>query len=327
MTLNFGILGAAKIAPQGLIEPARETPGVAVRSIGARDVARARHFAEVHQVPVVHRDYGSVISDPEIQAVYIPLPISEHATWTQKALDAGKHVLCEKSFAMNASEARSMRAAAARSGLVLMDAFHYRYHPLFAAAVEVIKSGEIGEVQSLEAEFRVKGPVPEDDIRMNYALGGGVLMDIGCYPVSWARHLLQEEPKVTSARAVVGPDQVDLEMRASLLFPSGAEAEIIGGMQSSDRFKALINIEGSAGTLTIANPLVPQFGHEMRVAAGGEERIETFTQKASYTFQLEAFCRAVTHGDPIWTDPDDAVSQMKVIDACYQKAGLKVRGR
>jgi len=326
MSLNFGILGAAKIAPQALIEPARETQGVTVRSVGARDVERARRFAEAHQIPVVHSDYASVISDPEIQAVYIPLPISEHAKWAQRALDAGKHVLCEKSFAMNALEARWMRDAAARSRLVLMDAFHYRYHPLFDAAVNVIKSGEIGKVQRLEAEFRVKGPVPKDDIRMTYAMGGGVLMDIGCYPVSWARHLLQEEPRVTRARAVVGPDQVDVEMRASLLFPSGAKAEIIGGMQSTDRFKALIHVEGSDGMLTIVNPLVPQFGHEMRVMAGGEERVETFTQKTSYTFQLEAFCRAVSQGDRIWTDPDDAVSQMMVIDACYLQAGLKVRG-
>lgn len=326
MNLNFGILGAAKIAPQGLIEPARELKGVTVWSVGARDKKRAQQFAETHEVPVVHPDYEAVIHDSDIQAVYIPLPISEHAEWAQRALDAGKHVLCEKSFALNAQEARGMRDAASRSGLVLMDAFHYRYHPLFAAAVAVIRSGEIGKVLRLKAEFRVKGPVPENDIRMIYALGGGVMMDIGCYPVSWARHLLGEEPEVVAARAVTGPDQVDLEMRAQLLFPSGAKAEVIGGMQASDRFKAAIDVEGSNGSLSILNPLVPQFGHEMCVIAEGEKRVEKFTKRPSYSFQLEAFCRAVTEGEPIWTDADDAVSQMMVIDACYRQAGLSVRG-
>ena len=218
MTFKFGVLGAAKITPMALLEPVSAEPLSRVHCIAARDPIRAAAFAKTHQIGQVHPDYQAVLDDPVVDAVYIALPISEHAQWTNKALSAGKHVLCEKSLASNAAEALGIQHQAKHSNRVLMEAFHYRYHPLFDAAIEVIHSGEIGTVEHLEAIFHVKGPIPTDDIRRNYALGGGVLMDIGCYPVSWVRHLMQSEPQVMHANAVTDPEEVDIEMTATFSF-------------------------------------------------------------------------------------------------------------
>ncbi len=326
MTFNFGVLGAAKITPMALLAPVSAEPVVSVRCVAARDATRAAAFAKQHNIPVVHRDYQAVLDDPLVDAVYVPLPISEHAHWTLKALAAGKHVLCEKSLASNTAEAVKMRDQASACGLVLMEAFHYRYHPLFDAAVEVIQTGEIGVVEHLDAIFQVKGPIPDDDIRRNYGLGGGVLMDIGCYPVSWVRQLMQAEPVVVSATAMTDPDQVDVEMKAWLSFELGATATISGSMQADVDFKAVVEVVGSKGQMIVRNPLVPQLGHELIVTGIRGSRRLTFDQRASYAYQLDAFLGAVQRGQSLWTDAKDAVKQLTVIDACYEKAGLRLRG-
>lgn len=326
MTFNFGVLGAAKITPMALLEPVSVEPLVCVRCVAARDPARAEAFAKSHNIAIVHRDYQAVLDDPLVDAVYVPLPISEHAQWALKALAAGKHVLCEKSLASNAAEAIELRDQASACGLVLMEAFHYRYHPLFEAAVEVIQTGEIGVVEHLDAIFQVKGPVPSNDIRRTYALGGGVLMDIGCYPVSWVRHLMQAEPVVVSATAVADPEEVDVEMTATLSFSNGATAMIQGSMQAGADFKAVIEVVGSKGQMTVRNPLVPQLGHELIVTGIHGSRRVTFDQRASYAYQLDAFLGAVQRGHSLCTDAKDAVKQLTVIDACYKKAGLRLRG-
>ncbi|MBT3460566.1 MAG: Gfo/Idh/MocA family oxidoreductase [Gammaproteobacteria bacterium] len=326
MTFNFGVLGAAKITPLALLEPVSGEPFVSVRCVAARDPTRAAAFAETHAIPIVHRDYQAVLDDPLVDAVYVPLPISEHAQWTVKALAAGKHVLCEKSLASNTAEVTKMRDQATACGLVLMEAFHYRYHPLFQAAVEVMQAGEIGVVEHLDAVFQVKGPIPSNDIRRNYGLGGGVLMDIGCYPISWIRHLMQAEPVVVSATAITDPDQVDVEMRASLSFELGATAMITGSMKADVDFKAVVEVFGSEGQMTLRNPLAPQLGHELIVTGVQGSRRVTFDKRSSYAYQLDAFLGAVQRGHSLWTDANDAVKQLTVIDACYKKAGLRLRG-
>lgn len=181
--LKFGTLGAARITPPALIAPCKDEPGASVQIVAARSRARAEEFAATHDIPNVVDSYQGVVDHPDINAVYIPLPITAHKEWTLKALAAGKHVLCEKSFAANTSEAREMAEAAAGSGLTLMDAFHYRYHPLFRRAKEIYNSGVLGKILQIEAVFDV-AITDTSDIRMMYETGGGVTMDIGCYPLS-----------------------------------------------------------------------------------------------------------------------------------------------
>jgi predicted dehydrogenase len=324
--IRFGILGAAKIAPMALIEPAASNPSVEVVCIAARDEGRAREFAEKHQIPKVLATYQDVIDDPEIDAVYIPLPIAAHADWSIKALKAGKHVLCEKSLASNHRQAQRMHDQALKNDRLLMDAFHYRYHPFFEAAVEVMESGVLGELQHVFANFQIQGPVPSDDIRRIYAQGGGVLMDIGCYPVSWVRHLTGLEPTVSAASAVIDADDIDIEMTARLTLGGGVEADIRGSMAAEQSFKAEVIVTGSLGKMILKNPLVPQLGHALILDLESGPETKTFTQRSTYAFQLDAFVAAVAEGGCVATDSEDGVKQMAVIDACYQQAGLPVRG-
>jgi len=261
--LKIGTLGAADITPRALIYPAADEPGVGVYAIAARDRDRAASFATHHRIAHVLDDYEAVVSHPRVDAVYNPLHIPAHHPWTLRALAQGKHVLCEKSLACNAQEAQSMAEAADAAQRVLMDAFHYRYHPLFLRAREIYLSGELGDIESIDAAFHVQGMDPHG-IRMNYALGGGVTMDIGCYPISWVRHISGEEPTVDSAVAEQGPPHVDVMLEAQMSLPGGVRVRTSGDMRESARFQAYIRVQGSAGKMLVQNPLVPQIGHRLR---------------------------------------------------------------
>ena len=182
--LRIGVLGTARITTAALLEPAASVPEVTVAAVGARSQARALAYAERHGIPVAHGSYHELVEDPDIDAVYNPLPNSLHGPWTLKAIAAGKHVLCEKPFASNADEAARVTDAAEGSGLVVMEAMHYRYHPLIRRLAELV--GELGPVRHIQGwtSFAVADP---GDIRYDYALGGGALMDGGCYVIDCLR--------------------------------------------------------------------------------------------------------------------------------------------
>src|SRR5258707_284555 len=194
-TLRIGMLGAARIGKSGLIDPAHSVSEVRIVGVAARDPKRAHEYATRHKLPLVFDTYDELLADPEIDAVYNPLPNSLHAEWTIRALKAGKHVLCEKPFASNAEEAERMAQAAKDTGKVLSEAFHFRYHPLMARIKEILAAGEIGTVRHLEAYMCF--PLPEfGNIRYLFDLAGGSLMDAGSYPVSLLRFLADAEPEV-----------------------------------------------------------------------------------------------------------------------------------
>ena len=341
--IRFGTLGAAKITPAALLQPAIRNADVEVVAIAARNRERAALMAKNGGVVVgligarqgavagvrdVVDDYQAVIDHPDVNAVYNPLPISHHREWTLKALAAGKPVLCEKSFALNEREAMEMAEAAERAGLLLVEAFHYRYHPVFLRAIEIRQSGALGEIERIEGTFHVavKGGIPATDIRMNYATGGGATMDMGCYPLSWLRHFMGEEPTVVSAEAVEGPPDVDLRLAAELAFPSGATGRASGSMEKGEQHRWDLVVRGTKGTLTVQNPLVPHYGHEIKLETNGEVKTETLTKRTTYDFQLDAFVRALETGERLPTDAADAVKQMRLVDSVYRAAGMKVRG-
>ncbi len=323
--IRFGTLGVAKITKRALIHPTDSAPQVVIYAIAARQKTRAESFAAHEGIRDVLDDYQAVIDHPDVNAIYNPLVISLHKLWTIKALEAGKHVLCEKSFAMNAGEAEEMAAVAKTHNLVLMDAFHYRYHPVFERAIEIVRSGTIGKLEHVEGYFHIPVNDP-DNIRMDYSLGGGVTMDIGCYPISWLRHLTGEEPRVTEAEAIVGPPNVDITLTASYEFPSGVTGTSSGDMAVDTKFRAELIARGSEGTLTVTNPLVPQMGHDIQVETATETTHEQLDRRPTYDYQLDAFIDAVLNQAPMPTDAQDAVNQMRVIDAVYDAAGLPRRG-
>lgn len=322
--VRFGILGAARIAPRALVYPCMDEPRARVRAVAARAPERAAEFARQHGIPLVLDSYDALIEHPELDAVYIPLPISAHCEWTLRALAAGKHVLCEKSFARNAEQAARMAAAARASGCIAIEAFHYRYHPLFHRAREIVASGRLGRIETIEAVFQA--PVTDPgDIRLNHALGGGVTTDIGCYPISWVRHISAREPEVLEASAETGPPEVDIALSATLALADGVHARVVGDMRPDCRFSAWLTVTGSDGRLHLDNPILPQMGHRLELSARGESSVEVFDRRATYAYQLDAFLDAVEHGALLLTDADDAVRQMRVVDACYRAAGLSVR--
>jgi predicted dehydrogenase len=328
MVLRIGTLGAAGITPAALIDPAARLDDVEVRCVAARDRDRAREFAETHGIPTVHDGYADVIADPEIDAIYNPLPASGHKEWTIRALEAGKHVLCEKPFAMNEAEAREMADAARRSGRVCIEAFHSYYHPVGRRMREIVQSGQLGAIRSASASFSA-GPEAEggrSPVYDRFELGGGATMHLGCYPLHFLRHIFQAEPEVLSASAETEREQVDVTMEADLRFPGGVPAHISTGIIPGTWYTAWVHVVGDEGALLVDNPVIPQAGNRIEIATAAGTTVETFERTPSYALQLEAFARAVAGGAPMPTDADDGVISMRVIDAVYRAAGLSPRG-
>jgi predicted dehydrogenase len=323
--VKIGVLGAARITPMALIRPARAVPAVRVVAIAARDPARAHAFARRHGIPRVHATYEALIRDPELEAVYVPLPNSLHAEWSIRALMAGKHVLCEKPLAANADQARQMAAAAAESGRLLIEAFHYRYHPLAARMKEIVDSGELGTIRHLEAHLCVPLWAP-GNIRYRYDLAGGATMDLGCYAINVTRYLADAEPEVTAARARLASPQVDRFVQADLRFPDGRTCRIVCSLFSRILLRLRVVVVGDRGTLRVHGPFHPQLYHRFRVRVGAAVRSERFPGESTFTHQLRAFVKTVRGQGSMATDAVDAIKNMRVIDAIYARAGLKPRG-
>ena len=322
--LRIGVLGAARIAPVALIKPAKGNDEVAVAAVAARDVSRAQAFATKHDIARVHDSYEALIADPDLDAVYIPLPNGLHGRWTRAALTAGKHVLCEKPFTANAAEAREIAELAAKSDRVVMEAFHYRYHPLALRIEKIIASGELGKLERVEAALCF--PLPKfTDIRYNYALAGGATMDAGCYPVNMVRTFGGSTPEVVSAQAKLRDTEVDRAMTAELRFAAGHTGRVRCSMWSSDLLRLSAKVVGDRGELRVVNPVTPQLFHRLSVRSADGKRVERFSHRASYAYQLDAFAAAVLRGEAVKTTPEDAVENMTVIDAIYRAAGLPLR--
>ncbi|GGM84609.1 oxidoreductase [Lentzea pudingi] len=322
--VRIGVLGAAMIAPTAVIRPARSSTVAEVVAVAARSADRAQAFADKHGIARVHGSYEDLLADPAVDAVYNPLPNGLHGKWTLAALEAGKHVLCEKPFTANAAEASEVAAAASASGLVVMEAFHYRYHPLAVRVAEIMSSGVLGPLRHVEAT--VAFPLPRfSDIRYDYSLAGGAMMDAGCYAVHMARLLGGEEPQVKSAKALLRGPSIDRAMRASLRFPSGHTGSVHASLWSSTVLKLSMKAIGENGTLSVLNPLGPQILHRLSLRLKDKKSVETFGKRPTYAYQLDAFTDAVLHGKPFPTTADDAVRNMTVIDSIYRAAGLPLR--
>jgi predicted dehydrogenase len=324
--MRIGCLGAARIAPAALIRPARKVDGVAVSAIAARDRVRADAFARKHGIPTVYGSYAELVDAKDVDAVYIPLPNGLHAKWALAALEAGKHVLCEKPFTANAEEAKRVAASAASSGLVVMEAFHWRYHPLASRMLEIIGRGDLGDVHRVEASFVF--PLPRwSDIRWQLDLAGGSLMDAGCYAVHIVRTLAGAEPVVESGTCRVRSPGVDRWISAELTFSSAGHqtGRVTAGMWAADVLRLQARVTGDRGTMRVVNPIAPQFFNLISTRIGDRTRRERVRGRPTYEYQLEAFVEAVRDGTPVLTGPEHSVANMEVIDAMYRAVGLEPR--
>jgi predicted dehydrogenase len=325
--LSLGLLAAARITTAAVVVPARLVDGVELTAVGARDLERARAAAEEWDVPVAFGSYAELIGSPDVDAVYIATPAALHERWTIAALEAGKDVLCEKPLASNAVEARRMVDAAVAADRLLMEAFHWRYHPFVAQMRIVLDSGRLGTIERLDASFDLPdGHIPRSDIRFELALGGGALMDLGCYCVQWVRWAVGEEPAVASATADCPVADVDGRLVAELVFPSGPTARISCSMIGPEAAPDVhLHVAGSSGRMLVTNPLAPQYGGRIVVeTADGTDELPV-DPSTTYEHQLRAFRDAVRTGVAPPTSGIDSIANMVLIDEIYIAAGLSPR--
>jgi len=327
--LRVGVLGAASIAENGIVTPARLT-GTRLVAVAARDRSRAEAFAAAHGVERVLDSYADIVTDPEVDAIYNPLPNGLHGPWNLAAIAAGKHVLSEKPFASNAGEAVEVRDAGKRAGVVVVDGFHYLYHPVTRRLHELVASGELGEIERVTVTMINPPPEPEN-LRWSLRLAGGALMDLGCYSLHAHRVLAPwagGEPSVVAVRGGerAGLPGVDEWADVDLVFPSGATG-LARCHMAGEKQQLTYQIVGRRGEATVANFILPHLDDRLLVKTDAGERVEHLGTRSSYTYQLEAFIASIREGVRMPTDSDDAVVTMRLIDECYRALGLEPRPR
>jgi xylose dehydrogenase (NAD/NADP) len=322
--LRIGILGAAKIARAFIagVQPSRK---VVVAAVASRDAGRARDFARDTGVPRVHATYEALLADPDIDAIYNPLPNSLHAEWSIRAAEAGKHVLCEKPLATSADEARAMFDAARRNDVFLAEAYPYRAQPQTIELRALLAAATIGRVQLVHASFGF--PMADQaNIRLSEALAGGALMDAGCYPVSLVRMIAGERPARVQAMARWADSGVDRTLIASLEFASGLLAQISCSFGTARHRQAFI--AGDAGTIatTYLNDTSAALPPVLELRRGigldvAREVIET-TSSNGFLAEAEAFGDLVAHGWDRWTgaSPQESIDIAATLEAIAASA-------
>ncbi|KZT68571.1 NAD(P)-binding protein [Daedalea quercina L-15889] len=355
--LRFGVLGAARIAPIALITPAASHADVVVTTVASRDERKANEFAKKYKIPTVYHGsgcYQQLLDDPNIDAVYNPLPNGLHYEWTVKALNAGKHVLLEKPAANTSAEAQQMVDLAAQKGLVLLEAIHWIFHPAGQRVKEIVDSGELGKLKNIQASFALP-KVPygiiffEDDIRFNYDLGGGATMDMGVYPLSAVRYFSSSDLSSVSSASAIGhvhdPARIDRAMRVHLVLQSSVEADVLidfampgwGPFHIIPRMpKCDIHLELEGGAIDFYNFVAPTVYHSITVKPRGKkarvEKVYKFKDGpgqewwATYRYQLEAFVDKVRGRTPqTWLAPDGPIKQMQWVESVYAAAEFPAR--
>jgi xylose dehydrogenase (NAD/NADP) len=312
--VRWGILSTADINRK-LLTGAALSAEVDVVAVGSRDLGRARAFAERHGIPTAYGSYEELLADPAIEAIYNPLPNTMHCDWSIRALEAGKHVLCEKPMSSSPAEVESAFAAAERTGFLLTEAFMYRHHPQTKRLQALLAEGAIGELRLIRSVFSY-GLFDESNIRLRTDVDGGALMDVGCYCISGSR-LLGGEAEAVFGRAYIGPTGTDWAFTGSLRFPGDVLAlfDCATCLPDRDELEAI----GSEGSLFLddpwhcVNPVI-----ELR-RDGSVERIDVEAANP-YQLELEDLGRAIRNGTTPLLGRDDAVAQARVIDALRRSA-------
>ena len=314
MTVNWGFLSTARIN-RLVLAGARESDRVDVVAVASRDRERAEAYARESEIERAYASYEALLADPEVEAVYISLPNSLHVEWSIRALQAGKHVLCEKPLSRRPAEVEEAFDAAEQAGLVLMEAFMYRHNPQTARLQELVGSGAIGTLQLVRAAFSF--PLADAaNVRLNAALDGGSLMDVGCYCVSGAR-LLAGEPERVYGEQVVGESGVDVLFSGTMRFPGGVVAQFDSGLRMPNRDE--LEAVGDEGSVFLDDPWHCRTPVLRLRREGGDEEISVDAAD-SYRLELENVSDAIRgHAAPL-LEREDAVAQARAIEALYRSA-------
>jgi len=320
--LRWGVLGAANIAVRKVIPAIQGSANGRVVAIASRDGAKARDAATRLEIARAHDSYEALLADPEVDAVYNPLPNSLHAEWTEWAAAAGKAVLCEKPLARDAAEAERMARACAEHGVPLMEAFMYRFHPQNVRVRELIASGAIGAVGQVRAGFGFRmHPLNPANVRLQRDLAGGALMDVGCYAVNASRLLFADEP----LRAVASRDfdedfGVDVALSGVLEYPGARFATVDCSFKAG--YSGWYMAVGPEGTIEVPRAFTPQDDPTVIVITDNQSRRheEYFEGTDHYRLMAEAFAAAVLAGAPVPCPPEDAIANMRAVDALARAA-------
>jgi predicted dehydrogenase len=319
MSLSFGMIGASSIGPEALLEPVARRDDVDVIRVAAVRAGAAERFASTWGVPRASCQYEDVVTDPDVDAVYIANAATDHASWAIAALGAGKHVLCEKPIAVSGSEARAIDRAASTAGRVVMEGFHYRFHPLFAAVRLLVTSQRFGPLVSVQSSVDGTRTYDPGSILHVNDLGGGSLLHNGVYAVHWSRLLFDAEPIAVSARQRQNPSGADSETMAVLQFSAGRSATVHCSFDRDDPVS--ITLTFSKGQAVVTGAIGPHRGHSLRTTPDvGPTEVTTVAGRTSFDYQLEEFLRrsradSIARVNPTGGRGDDIVANLDVIDA------------
>jgi predicted dehydrogenase len=318
--VRWGVLGCAAIAVNKVVPAMQRSQRCDVVAIGSRDGDRAAETAAQLGIARSHGSYEGVLADDAVEAVYIPLPNHLHAEWTRRAAAAGKHVLCEKPLGLDVAEVEGMIEACRAAGVLLMEAFMYRHHPLWQRTHQLVSEGVIGELLAIQARFAYHNLDPTN-IRNIAEYGGGAVMDLGCYPINVSRWFFGGEPTTVSAAVRRDPTfGTDALTSAVLDFEGGRQATFTCSTQLEPDQR--VHLLGTAGRLEVEIPfnIPPDLPTRVVLAAGGDPPVAPdltvyeLPPCDQYTVQGDAFSRAVRDGLPAPTPPEDAVGNMRVIE-------------
>ena len=316
--VRWGVLGTARIAKNRVIPAINNTKHNKVIAVASRDLSRALEFATPLQITKAFGDYDDMLSDPEIDAIYIPLPNDDHAPWAIKAMEAGKHVLVEKPFALNADEAQHMVSVSLDKSVVLMEAFMYRYNSRFDKFIQIVRFGDIGKIRFIESSFTFNLTNP-DDFRLHSEQGGGALYDLGCYCVNFQRQLANREPLKVQASIYQGNTDVDLQMSGNMEFDeailSHFDVAFNGFPQQSTR------VLGSDGFLEIEQPFNPSgSGSTARLTKEGETKTLTFKAENDYEKMINQFYEVIIRRAIPKFPLSDAINNLIAMQALLESA-------
>jgi D-xylose 1-dehydrogenase (NADP+, D-xylono-1,5-lactone-forming) len=312
--VRWGLLSTANIN-RALIPGLNQSPDSELVAVASRTDERAAEYAREWGIPTAHGSYEALLEDPDVEAVYISLPNAPHVEWTVRALEAGKHVLCEKPMSRHPGEVERAFDVAEREGRLLMEAFMWRHHPQTKRLEGLVRDGIVGDVRLVRASFSFTIE-SRTDIRLSAELEGGALMDVGCYCIGACR-LVAGEPVGAQGREIVGETGVDMRFVGTLAFPSGALALIDCGFDLPGR--AGIEVCGSKGTLFVNEPFHVADPGIHWTHNGGTEMIEV-DQGDRYRLQTDNFSRAIRGAEAQLLGREDALGQARVIDALYRSA-------
>ena len=293
--LNWGLLSTARIN-RALITPLQASPRNRLTAVASRDLAHAQAYAAERNIPRTFGSYEALLADPDIDVVYISLPNSLHAEWAIKAVEAGKHVLCEKPLATTVEDVDAMADSARKAGVVLAEAFMYRHHPQTLKVKELVEGGAIGRLQVIRGGFTFPLADPAN-VRLAPALGGGSIWDIGCYPISYTRTVAGTAPAEVFGWQETGESGVDVVFAGQMRFPNGVLGQFDCGFRSPERM--LMEFLGSEGAISLTNSFKPGLNAEINLLHndGAAETI-TVPGQELYIGEVEDMADAILHGKP-----------------------------